>query len=210
MRKIVILSAVIIGLISVFMLFIFRPISNQQSSFTSEGPVLLDDKVPIFNTYENNIYGLSIEYPSLWLKVEFGKDNLIASFVSNPRNESGLLENVMLEAIRLPYYNETTLNDIARNELLIYKSKFPDFHFLSSTSNITNSGIPVLDIVYSHTKDRLHISTMETFAIHENNVYKIIFSADTPEYKSFLPTVEKMVDSFNFNFPKQALKLAHA
>jgi hypothetical protein len=57
------------------------------------------------------------------------------------QNESGLLENVILQVVGLPYYNKTTMKDIIAEEIATYKSQLPNFKFLSSGSSVTTSGI---------------------------------------------------------------------
>ncbi len=109
----------------------------------------------------------------------------------------------------LPYHNKTSLKDVAAEQMSIYRSHVPDFQLLSSGSNATFSGIPTYKIEYKHTSGRLQISTMEIFTIKGNEAYKIIFSADTPDYTALLSTVEKMVDSFNVKSQEQQPKVAH-
>ena len=56
---------------------------------------------PTFSTYENPIYGVKIQYPSNWQKMDFdrhyGNNSLpIAGFIPPSENDSGLLENLMI------------------------------------------------------------------------------------------------------------------
>jgi hypothetical protein len=198
MRRIIVVYAILIGLIPLLTISAlhFLP-SPQVNTLVSGKTVIPNGPMPKFYTYENNIYGISIKYPSVWQKVEFDKDNLIASFYSPTENESGLLENVVLQVVGLPYHNKTTLRDIIREEISTYKLELPAFHLLGSGSKAILSGIPTYEIEYSHTMDRLQISTIEILTLKGNEAYKIIFSADTPEYTNLLSTVEKMINSFN-------------
>ena|SRR5438093_4422652 len=81
MRRTIILFIILIGLISLLTVSAIHFLSNPRTNSIVSGKAVLPNKtMPKFYTYENSIYGISIDYPSVWEKVEFGKDNLIASF----------------------------------------------------------------------------------------------------------------------------------
>ena len=48
-----------------------------------------------FLTYQDPVYGIKIQYPSDWEKIQFDK-NFIVGFVSTTRHDSGVLANVMI------------------------------------------------------------------------------------------------------------------
>jgi hypothetical protein len=54
------------------------------------------------------------------------------------------------------------------------------------------------------------MTTLEIWTINGDgdDLYRVIFTADTSEYSILLPTVKKMVDSLTIN-PGQASKLDH-
>jgi hypothetical protein len=56
----------------------------------------------------------------------------------------------------------------------------------------------------------LQMTTLEIWTINGDgdDLYRVIFTADTSEYSILLPTVKKMVDSLTIN-PGQASKLDH-
>ena len=210
MRRVVLLSIILIGLISIFTIFTLHYLAGPYRNGPSFGEATtIKSATPKFSTYENVIYGISIDYPSFWQMVEFDRDNLIVNFVSNSSNESGLLENVALQVIAIPYHNKTTLKDIITEEISTYKSGVSGFHLLSTGLNATHSGIPTYKIEFLHTNGQLQIRTLEILAINKNEGYKIIFSADKPEYGNWLSIVEKMIDSFNFKYSQKELKPTH-
>jgi hypothetical protein len=206
-RRVIRLSLILISLISIITIFTVHYLASLERNGPSSGEVItIKNATPKFSTYENVIYGISIDYPSFWQRVDFDRDNLIANFVSNSSNESGLLENVALQVIGIPYHNKTTLKDIITEEISTYKSGVPGFHLLSTGLNDTHSGIPTYKLEFLHTNGQLQIRTLEILAINKNEGYKIIFSADRPEYGNWLPIVEKMVDSFNFKYSQKGLE----
>ena len=50
-----------------------------------------------FLTYQDPVYGIKIQYPSNWEKIQLGK-NFIVGFVSASRHDSGVLKNLMVTA----------------------------------------------------------------------------------------------------------------
>jgi hypothetical protein len=48
-----------------------------------------------FLPYENPAYGIKIQYPSYWQRVDLGR-NFIVSFFPPSKNDSGLLENLVV------------------------------------------------------------------------------------------------------------------
>ena len=62
-----------------------------------------------FLTYHDPVYGIKIQYPSDWEKIQFDK-NFIVGFVSTTRHDSGVLANVMIAIHRLSSLN-TSLSD---------------------------------------------------------------------------------------------------
>jgi len=81
-----------------------------------------NNNVNAFSIYKNPIYGIEIQYPSKWEKIDFaqringnGNNNnnnnnaaLIAGFLSTSKNDTGILENLMIREVRLASPDITT------------------------------------------------------------------------------------------------------
>jgi hypothetical protein len=68
------------------------------------------------------VYGIKIQYPSNWEKIQFGK-NFIVGFVSTSRHDSGVLENVMISSIKLSPPN-TSLNNFGNRRISALESQY--------------------------------------------------------------------------------------
>src|SRR5574341_968777 len=98
MSKVIILPLILMILLLILILFPLHFLPDLHVSALGSGEsTIVESRLPKFNTYVNTIYGFSIDYPNFWQEVEFNRDNLIVSFVSNSVNESSLLENVALQ-----------------------------------------------------------------------------------------------------------------
>ena len=64
----------------------------QTSVLTSEITRSQSNSLVAFDTYENNVHGIKIQYPSSWKQVDLNEGNLVVGFVSNNQNEKGLPE----------------------------------------------------------------------------------------------------------------------
>ena len=152
----------------------------------------------IFNTYQNDAYGIRIDYPKSWEKVDFPGGELLVGFVTTNKNDTGLPESIVLQTIESESYNGLSSRDLASKAVSVYKSQIPDFRLITSSPYETPSGLEGYKIEYSHSSKNLKIDTLEVWTINGDgdDLYRIIFSSDNNEYSTYLKTVNKMIDSF--------------
>lgn len=91
---------------------------------------------PAFDKYENNAYGINIEYPHSWEKVDFSAGGLVVGFVSNDRQESGLPENVVIQTSESKSYNglspmELATRAISLTQIMSWVTVFIDTNWLT-------------------------------------------------------------------------------
>jgi hypothetical protein len=156
-----------------------------------------------FLTYENPAYGIKIQYPSYWERVDLSR-NFIVSFIPPSENDTGLLENLVVGVSRLPS-SFVSLNDFAATRINLYRSQFTDFHLIDTSQSTTTSGNPIYKIEYTHNNGRLAIETMEVWTMKGTTAFMILYNADTPEYPYLVPIIQKMVDSFSTLSPPPRL-----
>jgi eukaryotic-like serine/threonine-protein kinase len=194
MQRIFVLFMISAGLIVlfVFLSFSFYPPQSKLLKSVSLDPL------SAFSTYQNDAYGIKIEYPSSWEKIDFNGEQLLVGFVTTDKHELGLPENVMLQTTESESYNGISAKELANRALLIYKSQIPDFRLITSSPYETPSELETYKIEYSHTSKNLKIDTLEVWTINGDgdDLYRIIFSSDNNEYSTYLKTVNKMIDSF--------------
>ena len=212
MHKLYLISAGLgVGLTLLSIIYLMNFGSHPQTSvLTSEITRSQSNSLVAFDTYENNVHGIKIQYPSSWKEVDLNEGNLVVGFVSNNQNEKGLSENFLLQTIESESYNNISPKDLATRATLIYKSNIPGFHLYSSGPHLTPTGLSVYKIEYGHTSRYLQMTTLEIWTINGDgdDLYRVIFTADTSEYSILLPTVKKMVDSLTIN-SGQVSKLDH-
>ncbi len=159
--------------------------------FLSNGSVLV---------YESPAYGIRTQYPDGWEIViqSTSPSSISLRFNSPPENDTdSFRENVVFEINTIS--NNTVLSNYTSATLASYLESYPDFEFneLSST-NLTSTAIPAYKLAASRTQDGLDF--MQIFAIKEDKVYTILYSAERTRYSTFLPIVEEMIDSLEVTY----------
>ena len=165
-----------------------------------------NDSNTSFLTYENPIYGGSIDYPSSWTYLESQEEpsanTTIFSIVdiAPPISEDpNVVTNfqIGIENLQSPI----SLDQYARTVVNSYRGN-PNFSLVSVDVNSTLSGRPAYEIVFSDiTEDGIERKSVERGTVDESNnrAYYIAFNTETPIYEKFLPIVQTMIDSFKLN-----------
>ena len=146
--------------------------------------------------YESPVYGIRIQYPAGWEIIIQNTSNSTLSlrFNSPPENDTdGFRENVLLEINTIS--NNTALSNFTGAALSSYLELYPDLELIElSSTNLTNNAIPAYKLVASLTQEGLDF--MQIFAINEDKVYSILYSSEKSRYSTYLPIIEKMINSF--------------
>jgi hypothetical protein len=155
---------------------------------------------PTFSTYENPIYGVKIQYPSNWQKMDFdghnGNNSLpIAGFIPPSENDSGLLENLLIVVEKLHYQN-TPIKQFADSLVSSYKSNLHDFQLIELNPLTTPALNSAYKIEYTYSSDMLMLKTMVVLTISGGIAYMISNNADSSDFSYYLPIIQKMIDSF--------------
>ena len=148
-----------------------------------------------FQTYQDPIYGIKIQYPSNWEKIYLGK-NFIVGFVSNSQHDSGVLENVMITATRLSSTN-TSLNNFGNTRISALETQYRDFHLVSSGSFKSSIGSPLFKIEYTYREGILPITTTEIWSLKGKEAFMLLANTDTSETSIYMPIFQKMINSFS-------------
>src|SRR5919106_1837594 len=146
--------------------------------------------------YESPDYGIRTQYPDGWEIIIQNTSNssLSLRFNSPPENDTDIFrENVRLVINTVS--NNTALSNFTSATLTSYLESYPDLELneLSST-NLTNNAIPAYKLVASITQEGLDF--MQILAIKEDKVYSILYSSEKTRYSTYLPIIEKMINSF--------------
>jgi hypothetical protein len=146
--------------------------------------------------YESPVYGIRTQYPDGWEIIIQNTSNssLSLRFNSPLENDTdSFRENVRLVIDTIS--NNTALSNFTSATLTSYLELYPDLEIIElSSANLTSSAIPAYKLVASRTQEGLNF--MQIFAIKEDKVYSISYSSEKSRYSTYLPIIEKMINSF--------------
>jgi hypothetical protein len=140
-----------------------------------------------FLAYQNPIFGVGIQYPADWDIDEEEGDEEVASFTSPSESATITIEISLGQNVTLDEY----LND-SMGSKRSYGSGF-GFKVNESTTNVTLAGnYPAYKLVTSTDLTK----TMQIGTIIGDKKYLISYDAPVSRYSSYLPIIQKMIDSF--------------
>jgi hypothetical protein len=141
------------------------------------------------------VSGIRTQYPDGWEIIiqNTSSSSLSLRFNSPLENDTDIFrENVVLAINTIS--NNTALSNLTSAALTSYLELYPDLKVIElSSTNLTNNAIPAYKLVASRSEDGLDF--MQIFAIKEDKVYSIIYSSERSRYSTYLPIVERMINS---------------
>ena len=148
-----------------------------------------------FLSYKNSIHGITIEYPSNWVKKESqnrSSDDIV-TFISPSGSEV-----VNIRGGR-PALN-ISLEQWGSGAINLLRKSFTNFSLVESNST-TLSGLPAHEIVFSGTipSSGHEIKVLELITIKDVSRFWIAAVVDLRDFSTFQPTLQKMINSFSFS-----------
>ena len=173
--------------------------SDTTTTITTESSVqsLVEDNLLV---YESPAYGIRTHYPDGWEIIiqSTSPSSISLRFNSPQENDTDIFrENVVFEINTIS--NNTALSNFTSAALASYLEAYPDLELIDlSSTNLTSTAIPAYKLAASRTQDGLDF--MQIFAIKEDKVYTILYSAERTRYSTFLPIVEEMINSLEVTY----------
>ena len=145
-----------------------------------------DDNNNTFKLYENPTYGIQIQYPSDWgrLDLSFLQDSADIDFY--PLSDTSLAKNLKIQVKNLPFHN-MTLEEYTNTQIN------PTEEILLESNTTTLADIPGYKIVFANIAG---LKTMQVWTIKDDKAYIITYVAKEEDYENDLQNVQKMIDSF--------------
>ena len=166
--------------------------ANAQTSNIGSSTLLLP--------YQNQTYGISIQYPFDWNKEDGGQTkagNLSAftvAFYSPPPLRSAFLKVIELNSTQP--VNATIpqlLTEAIKRDMNISRG----FQVIQASTNGSLAGKSAYILVSTaEIINNIRYQTMEVGTLSGNSKYTIVFEALASNYFTYLPTAQKMIDSF--------------
>jgi hypothetical protein len=160
-----------------------------------------------FTAYTNPIYGFSLLYPSDWINEEIAPGANLTFLISfhPPPREFGESVEVYVAVKNLTDRN-TLLKEFTEAEIsFLEKPPTPAAGGDSTVRTILESepisiaagNTQAHKVVYSDKVSGTLSKIMEIYAVNGDKGYILSYVNDATTYDTYLPTVQKMIDSFN-------------
>ena len=173
--------------------FFLPPSSSSQTKSTNSTTAGSEVKIL---PYENSTYGIKIQYPSNWIKQESQNrsSNLIVGFKSPPGTAIAYL--TIKGGTQLP--QNMTLEQYNNGSIKVLRQSFPGLNLIESNAT-TLAGIPAHKIVYKSLRQSgRELELMQVWTIKGSKDFIITYVALSKDFHSYLPSMQKMIDSFAF------------
>jgi hypothetical protein len=155
-------------------------------------------------TYRNDTFSFKIDYPTTWKVIENNPDSplsvqeVVVNFYSPPELSSDFFsENLGISATKLNDSQIKTLDGLAEALTPYYREIFGVRQPLSSQDVFLGSN-PAKKITFSYDLFGKTVENTQIFSIESGYVYVINYLCEESKCSTYLPTFNKMVDSFGF------------
>ena len=136
--------------------------------------------------YDNPTFGIRIQYPSDWGRLDLSFLQHSADIDFYPLNDTSLAKNVKVQVNNLPSRN-MTLEEYTNSQINLLEEN------LLESSAATLAGIPGYKIVFTNIEG---LKTMQVWTIKDDKAYIITYVAQEEDYEKDLQIAQKMIDSF--------------
>lgn len=147
-----------------------------------------------FLTYEDPELGISIQYPSNWEKLV--SLNNFVTFTAPPETDTRIYPAALGLKVQEVSSQNISLQEITKVQISDLKKSNPDLNVLESTST-TIADNPAHKIVFSAIDNKeVERKAMQVWTVIGNKAFLITYKAEPDKFSSYLPTIERMIESF--------------
>jgi hypothetical protein len=154
----------------------------------------------LFLTYASPLLGIEMQYPSSWKKLEHTNSVKFLSPLEGPSDR--FREGLGISAFPVNNNdNRLSIDRIALETINIDREQLQDFQLIKSKA-ATFDNNPSHVLVYTYTNHNLiKIKAMDIGILNGNKIYVVTFYAELSKYPTYLPTIQKMIDSLEIVNP---------
>jgi PsbP-like protein/PsbP len=150
-----------------------------------------------FLTYSNSTFGIKIHYPSNWIKQE--SQNQSSNDIVKFSSPAATVPASLAITGGKPAPQIIPLQVYINASIYVLRHSFDNFSLIESNS--TNlAGFPAHEFVYTAIipSSGLEVKFMQILTIKDSKSFVITFGTLPTDFSTYLPTVQKMIDSFAF------------
>jgi eukaryotic-like serine/threonine-protein kinase len=151
-----------------------------------------------FLTYEDITTGISIQFPSNWEK-SVNLNNFV-TFRAPPETDTRVYPAALGLKIQELTSQDVSLQEVTKAQMSELKKTNPDLK-ISESSSTTLAGKPAHKVVFSATdNNQVKRKALQLWTVVDNKAILVTYKAQPDKYSSYLPTIEKMINSFQIKY----------
>jgi hypothetical protein len=148
-----------------------------------------------FLVYENSTFGMKLQYPSNWAKQTAGHAATFVLLDNGKNNPEQFLAKLNVTGI-MGFPPNVPLKAMADRVVDGYRHFLGNFQ-IESYTNTTLRDNNAIKIVYTYTDSKnTNFKATDIATVNNDRLYVIQYYAESPKYETYLPTLQKMIDSF--------------
>jgi len=187
--------SIVLSALTIFSIFLIVDYLEHNLAFGSfhENPIITIGLDSEFLTYDDIITGFSIKYPPNWERAQHLDKSV--TFLA-PRESNSDTNPAGLGIMVIEVESNKTLASITQNQLNILKNLYPDIQILESMETIF-LGHPSHMIIFTATDNTQSMrKAMQIWFKEDNKAFLMTYKSDNQRYIKYLPTIDKMLNSF--------------
>ena len=187
--------SIALSVLTIFSIFLIVDYLEHNLAFGSfhENSIITIGLDSEFLTYDDLITGFSIKYPPDWERAQHIDKSV--TFLA-PRESNSDTNPAGLGIMVIEVVSNNTLASIAQNQLNKLKNLYPDIQILESMETIF-LGHPSHMIIFAATDNTQSMrKAMQIWFKEDNKAFLMTYKSDNQRYSKYLPTIDKMLNSF--------------
>ena len=187
--------SIALSVLTIFSIFLIVDYLEHNLAFGSfhENPIITIGLDSEFLTYDDIITGFSIKYPPDWERAQHIDKSV--TFLA-PRESNSDTNPAGLGIMVIEVESNNTLASITQNQLNTLKNLYPDIQILESMETIF-LGHPSHMIIFTATDNTQSMrKAMQIWFKEDNKAFLMTYKSDNQRYSKYLPTIDKMLNSF--------------
>jgi eukaryotic-like serine/threonine-protein kinase len=154
-----------------------------------------------FTSYENNDYGISIQYPKDWQVQNISNPITgdVVEFLSPKENNSDKFqERVVINVEKKASFTLNEYTNLAKEDIFKNNTNVK----ITEESEEILAGNKSYRVVYTGINENLRIKNMDIWSLNNFQAYYVSYNAEKDKYDKYLPVVNDMVKSLQIKAKK--------
>jgi eukaryotic-like serine/threonine-protein kinase len=138
-----------------------------------------------FTTYENPTFGIRIQYPSDWGRLDLSFLGASADIDFYPLDDTSGAKDVRIQVKTLPSQN-MTLEQYTNTQIESIEGQ------ILESNSTTLAGMEAHQLVFTN----IGLKTMQVWTLQDDKVYTITYVAEEEDFENDLQVARRMIESF--------------